>query len=57
MLVKKIPRGHGQRICIGDDVVIEVKRAREGSITVAIQAPKLMQITTETSTDSNAVET
>lgn len=57
MLVKKIPRGQGQRICIGDDVVIEVKRAREGSITVAIQAPKVMQITTETSTDGNAVET
>jgi|GEM_PF-2197390 len=56
MLVKKIPRGQGQRICIGDDVVIEVKRASEGRITVTVQAPKELTITARNSTDSNSVE-
>jgi sRNA-binding carbon storage regulator CsrA len=48
MLVKRIPRGHGQRICIGPDVVVNIKRAQEGRLSVTIEAPRDFKIDAET---------
>lgn len=56
MLVKNIPRGQGQCIRIGDDVVVNIGRATDGQIKLAVQAPKSVKITLSPTTDSKPVE-
>lgn len=46
MLVKRIPKGQGQRICIGSEIVIDIKRASEGQVIVTIKAPMAFRIDT-----------
>jgi sRNA-binding carbon storage regulator CsrA len=38
-MIRRIKSGQGQRIEIGTDVVVEIKRVKEGQIEVAIFAP------------------
>lgn len=45
MLIKNIPHGQSQRICIGSTVAFEIHVNLNGKVRVAIEAPKDMPIT------------
>lgn len=55
MLVKKIKRGDGATILIGDDVSVKVKRGEGEKVTLVVDAPSNIRIVL-VDTDSNSVE-
>lgn len=55
MLVKNVRRGDGTKVLIGNDISVELVRAKEGSITLRIDAPREVRVVT-VDTDSNQVE-
>lgn len=56
MLIKNIPHGQSQRICIGPNVVVEVHLNLNGRVKVAIEAPRDMPITMNGAVESKPVE-
>lgn len=56
MMMKNIKRGHDLQISLSDGVVIVIKRAGEGQISVGIDAPQSIRISTQSTADSKTVE-
>lgn len=42
-----LTRKHGERICIGNDVVVEVAQIRGGKVSLKISAPRAVPIARE----------